>query len=121
MLESSFYRTWYGFGVLLLLLMVSVGGLTRLTDSGLSITQWELFSGILPPFNQNKWNEYFDLYKQIPEYKKINYGMSLSEFKFIFWWEYIHRVLARFLVLFYIFTLKMAWEYRKASMTFFVF
>jgi cytochrome c oxidase assembly protein subunit 15 len=83
-------------------LLIWVGGLTRLTGSGLSITEWELFSGILPPLNQNKWNEYFDLYKQIPEYKKINYGMSLSEFKFIFWWEYIHRVLARFLVLFYI-------------------
>ena len=93
---------WLLSSCVLLILLIWVGGLTRLTGSGLSITEWELFSGILPPFNQNKWNEYFDLYKQIPEYKKINYGMSLSEFKFIFWWEYIHRVLARFLVLFYI-------------------
>lgn len=93
---------WLLSSCILLILLIWVGGLTRLTGSGLSITEWELFSGILPPFNQNKWNEYFDLYKQIPEYKKINYGMSLSEFKFIFWWEYIHRVLARFLVLFYI-------------------
>ena len=93
---------WLLSSCMLLILLIWVGGLTRLTGSGLSITEWELFSGILPPFNQNKWNEYFDLYKQIPEYKKINYGMSLSEFKFIFWWEYIHRVLARFLVLFYI-------------------
>ncbi|MAD14119.1 MAG: cytochrome C oxidase assembly protein [Pelagibacteraceae bacterium] len=93
---------WLLSSCLLLILLIWVGGLTRLTGSGLSITEWELFSGILPPLNQNKWNEYFDLYKQIPEYKKINYGMSLSEFKFIFWWEYIHRVLARFLVLFYI-------------------
>ena len=93
---------WLLSSCMLLILLIWVGGLTRLTGSGLSITEWELFSGILPPLNQNKWNEYFDLYKQIPEYKKINYGMSLSEFKFIFWWEYIHRVLARFLVLFYI-------------------
>ena len=93
---------WLLSSCILLILLIWVGGLTRLTGSGLSITEWELFSGILPPLNQNKWNEYFDLYKQIPEYKKINYGMSLSEFKFIFWWEYIHRVLARFLVLFYI-------------------
>ena len=93
---------WLLSSCILLILLIWVGGLTRLTGSGLSITEWELFSGILPPFNQNKWNEYFDLYKQIPEYKKINYGMNLSEFKFIFWWEYIHRVLARFLVLFYI-------------------
>ena len=93
---------WLLSSCILLILLIWVGGLTRLTGSGLSITEWELFSGILPPLNQNKWNEYFDLYKQIPEYKKINYGMSLSEFKFIFWWEYIHRVLARFFVLFYI-------------------
>ena len=93
---------WLLSSCILLILLIWVGGLTRLTGSGLSITEWELFSGILPPLNQNKWNEYFDLYKQIPEYKKINYGMNLSEFKFIFWWEYIHRVLARFLVLFYI-------------------
>lgn len=93
---------WLLSSCILLILLIWVGGLTRLTGSGLSITEWEIFSGILPPLNQNKWNEYFDLYKQIPEYKKINYGMSLSEFKFIFWWEYIHRVLARFLVLFYI-------------------
>ena len=93
---------WLLSSCVLLILLIWVGGLTRLTGSGLSITEWELFSGILPPLNQNKWNEYFDLYKQIPEYKKINYGMSLSEFKFIFWWEYIHRILARFLVLFYI-------------------
>ena len=93
---------WLLSSCMLLILLIWVGGLTRLTGSGLSITEWELFSGILPPLNQNTWNEYFDLYKQIPEYKKINYGMSLNEFKFIFWWEYIHRVLARLLVLFYI-------------------
>ena len=75
--------------------MIAVGGLTRLTDSGLSITAWELFSGILPPFNSNDWNNYFSEYKKIPEYKNINYGMTLNEFKVIFYWEYAHRLLAR--------------------------
>jgi heme a synthase len=84
----------------LIVLMVAVGGLTRLTDSGLSITEWELFTGILPPLNINEWNFYFTEYKKIPEYKNINYGMSLEEFKVIFYWEYAHRLLARFVGLF---------------------
>ena len=86
---------------LILILLIWVGGLTRLTGSGLSITEWQIFSGILPPLSDLKWIEYFELYKKIPEYQKINYGMTLNEFKFIFWWEYIHRVLARILVLIY--------------------
>ena len=86
---------------ILLILLIWIGGLTRLTGSGLSITEWEIFQ-YLPPLSDMKWKEYFELYKKIPEYQKINYGMTLSEFKFIFWWEYIHRVLARILVLFYI-------------------
>jgi|TARA_B110000037_G_scaffold169673_1_gene192293 cytochrome c oxidase assembly protein subunit 15 len=80
--------------------MVWVGGLTRLTDSGLSITAWELFTGILPPLNINEWNFYFSEYKKIPEFKNINYNMSLNEFKIIFYWEYAHRLLARFVGLF---------------------
>ncbi|MDA9593992.1 COX15/CtaA family protein [bacterium] len=84
----------------LIVLMVAVGGLTRLTDSGLSITSWELFIGILPPLNVSEWNFYFSEYKKIPEYKNINYGMSLDEFKVIFYWEYAHRLLARFVGLF---------------------
>ena len=85
---------------LLIILMVGVGGLTRLTDSGLSITAWELFTGILPPLNINEWNFYFSQYKKIPEYQNINYGMNLDEFKIIFYWEYAHRLLARFVGLF---------------------
>ncbi|MDA7733861.1 COX15/CtaA family protein [Candidatus Pelagibacter sp.] len=84
----------------LIVLMVAVGGLTRLTDSGLSITSWELFTGILPPLNVIEWNFYFSEYKKIPEYQNINYGMSLEEFKVIFYWEYAHRLLARFVGLF---------------------
>ncbi len=80
---------------LIVSLMIMVGGLTRLTDSGLSITQWQLFSGILPPLNTKQWNHYFDLYKKIPEYQLQNYSMTLDEFKVIFCWEFIHRFLGR--------------------------
>ena len=76
-------------------IMIIVGGLTRLTDSGLSITKWELFSGFLPPLNHNDWLLYFDLYKEIPEFELQNYDMSLKEFKVIFWWEWAHRFLGR--------------------------
>ena len=76
-------------------IMIVVGGLTRLTDSGLSITQWQLFSGFLPPLNQEDWISYFNLYKQIPEFKLQNYNMNMQEFKIIFWWEWAHRFLGR--------------------------
>ena len=76
-------------------IMIVVGGLTRLTDSGLSITEWQLFSGILPPLNNNDWTMYFNLYKKIPEYELQNYNMTLQEFKIIFWWEWGHRLLGR--------------------------
>ena len=76
-------------------LMIVVGGLTRLTDSGLSITEWQLFSGILPPLNNDQWIMYFNLYKEIPEFKLQNFNMSLQEFKIIFWWEWAHRFLGR--------------------------
>ena len=75
--------------------MIIVGGLTRLTDSGLSITEWQLFSGFFPPLNQNDWVVYFNLYKEIPEYKLQNFNMTLQEFKIIFWWEWGHRFLGR--------------------------
>ena len=76
-------------------IMIIVGGLTRLTDSGLSITKWQLFSGIFPPLNENDWILYFNLYKEIPEFKLQNYNMSIQEFKVIFWWEWGHRFLGR--------------------------
>ena len=86
-------------------IMIVVGGLTRLTDSGLSITQWQLYSGIFPPLNENQWNHYFDLYKKIPEYKLQNFSMTLEEFKVIFWWEFIHRFLGRLIGIFFLFPL----------------
>ena len=75
--------------------MIVIGGLTRLTDSGLSITQWQLFTGILPPLNEEDWILYFKLYKEIPEFKLQNFNMTMNDFKFIFWWEWIHRILGR--------------------------
>ena len=82
--------------------MVVVGGLTRLTDSGLSITQWQLFSGFLPPLNNNDWIYYFDLYKKIPEFTEQNYSMTMQEFKVIFWWEWVHRFLGRLIGIFFL-------------------
>ena len=75
--------------------MIAVGGLTRLTDSGLSITEWKPLSGALPPMNAADWQSEFDKYRQIPEYQLQNKGMSLSEFKAIYWWEWGHRQLGR--------------------------
>ena len=79
----------------LLVAMIVIGGLTRLTDSGLSITEWEFFKGFIPPLNNNTWNAYFESYKQIPEFKLQNYSMTLNEFKIIFWWEWAHRFFGR--------------------------
>ena len=75
--------------------MIIVGGLTRLTDSGLSITKWQLFTGFLPPLNESDWLVYFNLYKEIPEFKLQNFDMTIQEFKVIFWWEWAHRFLGR--------------------------
>ncbi len=93
---------WLGSMFWLISIMIIVGGLTRLTDSGLSITKWQLFSGILPPLNENDWVQYFNLYKEIPEFKLQNYSMTMNEFKIIFWWEWIHRFLGRLIGLAYL-------------------
>ena len=83
-------------------LIIIVGGLTRLTNSGLSITEWELIKGILPPFTTAEWILYFEEYKQIPQYRLLNFNMSLNEFKVIFYWEYFHRILARIIGIFFL-------------------
>ena len=79
----------------LIILIILVGGLTRLTDSGLSITTWDLFVGFLPPLTNDRWIDYFNLYKTIPEFSEQNSNMTLGEFKVIFWWEWGHRQLGR--------------------------
>jgi cytochrome c oxidase assembly protein subunit 15 len=79
----------------LVFLMVVVGGITRLTESGLSITEWKPITGVIPPLTEADWQEAFRKYQQIPEYQLINQGMSLAQFKFIFFWEWVHRLLGR--------------------------
>ena len=96
------FFNWLKLSLILVFSIIIIGGLTRLTDSGLSITQWELFKGILPPLNDSSWNNYFELYKKIPQYKLLNYNMSIDEFKVIFYWEYIHRNLGRLIGIFFL-------------------
>ena len=88
---------WLLTGCVLIFIMVVVGGITRLTHSGLSISNYKLISGSIPPLNDVEWQEAFDLYKQYPEYQKINSGMNLEDFKDIYFWEWIHRVIGRFI------------------------
>ncbi len=99
---NNMFTYWLKLNLLLVFSIIIVGGLTRLTNSGLSIIEWELFSGILPPMNNQSWLNYFELYKTIPQYKIINSTMSLNEFKIIFYWEYAHRLLGRIIGLFYL-------------------
>lgn len=86
---------WLALVGLMVFCMIIVGGATRLTHSGLSIVEWEPLVGTIPPIDQEDWDEVFDEYKTSPEYQQVNFGMSLDEFKVIFWWEYFHRLLGR--------------------------
>ena len=88
-------KIWLFVLLSLIILIILVGGLTRLTDSGLSITTWDLFVGFLPPLTNDTWIDYFNLYKTIPEFSEQNSNMTLGEFKVIFWWEWGHRQLGR--------------------------
>jgi len=88
---------WLFSGCFIIFLMVILGGITRLTGSGLSITEWDVIMGTVPPLNQNDWNTAFDKYKQSPQYQKINTGMDVGQFKSIFYWEYFHRLVGRLL------------------------
>ena len=109
--KNIYVSTWLLLITFLVVIMILVGGLTRLTDSGLSITQWELIAGIIPPLSLADWERYFNLYKEIPEFKMVNPNMTLDEFKIIYLWEYSHRLLGRIVGLAFIipliyFTLK---------------
>jgi cytochrome c oxidase assembly protein subunit 15 len=86
---------WFVIWAVMLFITVLIGGITRLTESGLSITEWKPVSGVLPPMSAEAWQVEFDKYRQIPQYLRVNAGMSLAEFKRIFWWEWIHRFWAR--------------------------
>lgn len=88
-------RVWLAVVILSIAALVLVGGATRLTDSGLSITEWKPIHGVVPPLSAGEWQEEFQLYQRIPEYSQINKGMTIEEFKRIFWWEWAHRLIAR--------------------------
>jgi cytochrome c oxidase assembly protein subunit 15 len=95
-------RWWLVSIAALIAIMVLVGGATRLTESGLSIVEWRPVSGVLPPLNQEQWTQAFEAYKTIPQYRELNAGMNLGEFKTIFWWEWSHRLLGRAIGLAYL-------------------
>ena len=108
---SRVIRIWLIIGLVMLIGQVILGGITRLTGSGLSITRWDVVSGVIPPLNGEQWNDAFDLYKQTPQYHKLNSNFVLKDFKFIFFWEYAHRLWVRilgfvFLIPFVIFLLR---------------
>lgn len=92
---SQGVKIWLWIGFVMILLQILIGGVTRLTGSGLSITKWEIITGTIPPLNDADWTAEFDAYKETPQYHKINKGMSLHDFKFIYFWEYFHRLWAR--------------------------
>ena len=122
--KNIYMSSWLLLITLLVALMIIVGGLTRLTDSGLSITKWQLFSGFLPPLNDSDWEIYFNLYKEIPEFKLQNYTMTMGEFKIIFWWEWVHRFLGRLIGIFFIlplfyFTIKFG--FKRLKKLYFIF
>ena len=100
---------WLYLGLILVGIMIIIGGITRLTHSGLSMVEWKLIGGTIPPLNENQWQETFTKYQQFPEYKKINTGMSLSEFKAIFFWEYLHRLFGRLIGLIFIIPFLIFW------------
>lgn len=98
---------WLFVVAFMVFLMVVIGGITRLTESGLSMVRWEPISGAVPPLNEGEWHREFDAYKATPEYQKINRGMSLGEFKEIFFWEYLHRLTGRLIGM--VFALPLLW------------
>src|SRR5438874_3917703 len=88
-------RAWLGIVALLIVAMVLVGGATRLTDSGLSITEWQPVTGVVPPLNGAQWHTEFEKYQAVPQYRRLNSGMSLAAFQTIYWWEWTHRLIGR--------------------------
>lgn len=112
-------RTWLLLTAMLVFLMVIVGGATRLTDSGLSITEWQPLTGALPPLSEADWLAAFERYKQFPEYQMQNRGMSLAEFKVIFWWEWGHRLLGRAIAVVFVLPLLGFLALRRISVSLF--
>ena len=115
--NSPAVAVWLWFIAFLILCMVIVGGATRLTDSGLSITEWKPLLGAIPPLSHAHWLEAFEKYKLIPEYQIQNKGMSLEDFKFIYWWEWAHRFLGRIIGFAFIMPLMFFIVTRRVSRT----
>ncbi len=95
-------KIWLITGLVMIFVQIIIGGVTRLTGSGLSITRWEIVTGSVPPLNAAEWTAEFELYQDTPQYEKINQGMTLSEFKFIYFWEYFHRLWARLMFMVFV-------------------
>ncbi|MEK6615723.1 MAG: COX15/CtaA family protein [Bacteroidota bacterium] len=122
MSSSASYRPiiiWLFAGCFLIYLMVVIGGITRLTGSGLSITQWKIITGTLPPFSEDAWQNCFEGYKQTPQYNLINSDFTLSDFKGIYWWEYIHRLLGRIIGIVFLVPFIWFWFKKKLPELFF--
>lgn len=93
--SSKLVARWLLLGVIMTIIQVALGGITRLTGSGLSITEWDVITGTLPPLNEQAWMIEFDKYRQTPQFQLLNFEFTLSDFKFIFFWEWFHRLWAR--------------------------
>ena len=106
---------WLFTGCFLIFTMVIIGGITRLTGSGLSITEWKLIRGTIPPLNEEQWNEEFENYKQIPQYREMNYDYTLNDFKKIYFWEYIHRLIGRIIGIVFLVPFLYFWFTRQLS------
>ena len=107
--RQKFIVYWLYTGLLMSMLIVVIGGITRLTNSGLSMVEWELIMDMAPPVSESQWNNKFEDYKKFPEYKKYNQEMSISEFKLIFFWEWLHRFIARLIGIVFIFPFIFFW------------
>ena len=111
-MKNIYLLKWLNTCCVLIFFMILIGGATRLTQSGLSMVDWKPLIGIIPPLNEESWNEKFNAYKEFPEYQKINRfkNMQLDEFKNIFYWEYSHRLLGRIIGLFFIVPFLIFWR-----------
>ncbi len=117
--KQRLLNVWLWTGLVMIMFQIVLGGITRLTGSGLSITKWDIVVGIVYPYNEEVWNREFDLYKQTPQYQKINRDFDLKQFKWIYFWEYLHRLWARCMGLVFViplvFFIKKGWIERNMA------
>ncbi len=126
MRSKELIQKWLYLGCVMIFIMVMIGGITRLTGSGLSITEWNVVMGTIPPLNGKDWSEAFEKYKNFPQYKLVNREMTMGEFKEIFFWEYFHRLWGRligvaFLIPFIYFLVKKKFKPEMSKKLFFLF